>query len=62
MEQGAQRVQIVYARQRAAPLPPVDGLRVFEAEVALQIADSQATCFAQALDIAPGSGRIDRRE
>ena len=62
LEQSAQRIEVVDTGQALAPLPFVDGLRLLESEIALEIPDRQAALFSEPADICPGSHRIDHGE
>ena len=53
LKERSQCVQIIYRRKAFAFLPLVDRPRFLKAEVALQIANSQAAFQTQATDVLP---------
>ena len=59
LEQGAQRIEVIYTGQALAPLPLVDGLRLLESELTLEISDRQAALLPEPADVCSGGHGID---
>ena len=61
-QQHAEGVQVVDGGKIFAPLPFVDGLRIFESEVFLEVTDGQSPFLAESGDVRAGGGQVDDRE
>ena len=57
LEQGTQRIEVIYTGQALPPLPFVDGLWLLESEILLEISNRQTTVFSKSADICSGSPR-----
>ena len=53
LEQGTQRIEVIYTGQALPPLPFVDGLWLLESEILLEISNRQTTVFSKS--VATGS-------
>lgn len=62
LQQDPQSVQVVDRGKGLALLPLVDGPRLLEAEVPLQVADGQAALLPEPLDVAPRGNQVDDGE
>lgn len=62
LQEDPQGVEVVDCGKGLALLPLVDGPRLLEAEVPLQVADGQAVLLTEPLDVAPRSNQVDDGE
>ena len=62
LKKGAECVEIIHGGKALASLPLVNRLRLFKAEVALKIPDTQPAFNAQLPDVAACGRKIDDRK
>ena len=62
LQQDPQGIQVVDCGKGLALLPLVDGPRLLEAEVALQVTDGQSALLPEPLDVAPRGNQVNDGE